>query len=120
MHGQTLNTLHTFGDSRLGMRPDSGVIVGSHGELYGTTALGGASGLGVAYELVPPAQPGGTWTYVVLHSFSTKNGDGHPVAGVVTRVWSSESRATHGVNHRRNRHPAAKSPPQPGSRILCA
>jgi hypothetical protein len=48
LHAQTLNTLYTFADSKFGRRPDSGAIVGTHGELYGTTLLGACTGGGSA------------------------------------------------------------------------
>jgi hypothetical protein len=61
-----------------GSRPEGGVIADKSGNLYGTTAYGGSGtcillggnvGCGVAYELSPPAQKGGQWTYTILYSF---------------------------------------------------
>lgn len=79
---QTLNTIYSFGspDSD-GISPSGGVILGSQGELYGTTEHGGASNFGTVYELLPPASPGGAWTEVVLHSFNGEDGE-IPVAGL--------------------------------------
>jgi uncharacterized repeat protein (TIGR03803 family) len=61
-----------------GSRPEGGVIADKSGNLYGTTAYGGSGtcillggnvGCGVVYELSPPAQEGGQWTYTVLYNF---------------------------------------------------
>jgi hypothetical protein len=63
----------------------------SQGNFYGTTGSGGAFGqghcriygCGVAYELSPPGQAGGTWTEKLLHVFG-KPGDGtQPIGGLV-------------------------------------
>jgi len=82
LHGQTLNTIYSFGHNELGYKPTSGVVVGLDRALYGTTPSGGGSGLGVVYKLVPPSSPGGEWAQVVIHSFSSSNGDGPPTMGV--------------------------------------
>ena len=61
-----------------GSFPEGGVIADAGGNLYGTTAYGGSGtcllfggdvGCGVAYELSPPVQKGGQWTYTVLYNF---------------------------------------------------
>ena len=83
MYGQTLNTLYSFGHNKLGYHPYAGVIFGPNGELYGTTPYGGEWGLGVVYELLPPASSGAAWTEVVLHSFNSNNGDGAPTTGLL-------------------------------------
>jgi uncharacterized repeat protein (TIGR03803 family) len=64
-------TLHSFLGSPDGATPYGGVIIGERGILYGTTLRGGASDLGAVFEL---AVSGGSWTSIVLHSFS--GGDG--------------------------------------------
>lgn len=48
--GGTLTTLHLF-DSTDGGWPLSGVIQGSDGNFYGTTALGGANGTGTIFKM---------------------------------------------------------------------
>jgi uncharacterized repeat protein (TIGR03803 family) len=65
-----------------GALPGANVILGQDGSLYGTTQYGGsattgspctsngASGCGTAFQLAPPAAPGGTWTETVLYSFT--------------------------------------------------
>jgi hypothetical protein len=82
-NGQTLNVLYSFAHDKLGYSPFSGVTVGPRGEIYGTLPLGGASGFGAAYQLLPPASPGGPWVEQVLHSFSSQNGDGQVLAGLL-------------------------------------
>jgi uncharacterized repeat protein (TIGR03803 family) len=81
LHGQTLNTLHSFGHNAGGYSPQSGVTVGPNGELYGTTPFGHTPHLGVAYELAPPSSPGGAWTEVALHNFSAN--DGQSIEGLL-------------------------------------
>ena len=83
IYGQTLNTLYSFSHNELGYQPRTGVTIGPNGQLYGTSLYGGASGLGVAYELLPPASSGAAWTYVVLHSFNSNSGDGPPTSGLL-------------------------------------
>jgi len=51
--GWSESTLHSFGLGSDGSLPYGGVIFGADGNLYGTTYQGGASGLGIAYKLVP-------------------------------------------------------------------
>jgi len=50
------------------------VTVGESGTVYGTTEYGGASLLGTAFALKPPAAPGGAWTEIPLHVFSGSDG----------------------------------------------
>jgi uncharacterized repeat protein (TIGR03803 family) len=57
------------------------VIFDSAGNLYGTTAGGGAHGFGVVFELSPV---GGIWTETVLHSFAG-NPDGWGPQGSLIR-----------------------------------
>ena len=59
---------------------NNGVILGSDGQLYGTTALGGQSGGGVVYQL-----NGGGRHETVLYSFATftSNGFDRPSGGVI-------------------------------------
>ena len=61
----TLNTLHTFGGQMV-QGPQSGLIMDSAGNLYGTTNQEGAHGYGSVFKLSPL---NGGWTYVSLHDF---------------------------------------------------
>ena len=64
-----------------GANPSSGVIRDSAGNLYGTTAFGGASRVGVVFKV----SPSGTET--VLHSFTFGDGSG-------PNAWSGTWRVT--------------------------
>jgi uncharacterized repeat protein (TIGR03803 family) len=81
LHGQTLNTLWTFGKGEFGSQPANGVAIGPQGQLYGATLRGGASRNGVAFGLAPPSSPGGAWTPTILHQFGTV--EGVPGAGLM-------------------------------------
>jgi uncharacterized repeat protein (TIGR03803 family) len=65
-----------------GANPQSTLIFGPGGVLYGTTVNGGDFNNGVVFQLTP--SPGGDWTETVLYSFTGQNGDGaNPWEGVV-------------------------------------
>jgi uncharacterized repeat protein (TIGR03803 family) len=74
----TETTLHVFpktgGDGEI---PYAGVILGSDGNLYGTTYFGGSSGFGTVFKVTP----GGTET--VFYSFAGGSDGEHPYAGVI-------------------------------------
>jgi uncharacterized repeat protein (TIGR03803 family) len=79
----TEHVLHSFGGLD-GRDPIAGVVADSAGNLYGTTAFGGAGpvlGCGVVFELAP--QAGGTaWIESVLHSFNCIDGF-QPQSGLI-------------------------------------
>src|SRR5271157_2809775 len=52
-----------------GYYPYAGLIQDTAGNLYGAADLGGGNDFGAVFELMPPAQQGGTWTETVLYSF---------------------------------------------------
>ena len=64
-------------------------MIDAPGNLYGTSANGGACGRGSVFEVSPPASSGGSWTEKVLYSFryicngKTSNDGATPLAGVV-------------------------------------
>ena len=68
----TYHVLHRFTGGKGGAHPTGGLILDSSGNLYGTTAQGGASGFGVVFELTP--QPTGGWKETVLHTFLGRPG----------------------------------------------
>jgi len=63
-----------------GTYPHAGMVLDSHGNLYGTTLGGGSSGNGTVFELTPNSQGG--WTETILHSFNGTYGS-QPSGGVV-------------------------------------
>jgi uncharacterized repeat protein (TIGR03803 family) len=73
-----LTTLHTFnaGGTGEGNYPQAGLVQGTDGNLYGTTAYGGASGYGTIFKITPAG------TLTTLHSFDISDG-ANPYAGVV-------------------------------------
>jgi uncharacterized repeat protein (TIGR03803 family) len=73
-----LTTLYSF-DGTDGYRPQAGLVQATDGNLYGTTAYGGANQFGTVFKITT----GGTLT--TLHSFDSPNGtDGaYPFAGLV-------------------------------------
>jgi uncharacterized repeat protein (TIGR03803 family) len=77
----TEKVLHSFGNGKDGEHPYSGLVLDASGNLYGTTYVGGANGLGTVFELTPKA--GGKWAEQVLHSFSGKDG-AYPYVGLIT------------------------------------
>jgi uncharacterized repeat protein (TIGR03803 family) len=75
----TESILHSFKGSD-GVWPEAGLTFDSVGNLYGTTARGGAYERGTVFELIP--NPDGSWRESVLHSF--RSGDGRaPAAGLI-------------------------------------
>jgi uncharacterized repeat protein (TIGR03803 family) len=75
----TGSVLHSFKGSD-GEYPDAGLIFDKAGNLYGTTNVGGAPGLGTVFKLAPNAD--GSWTESVLHSFDGSDGAA-PIAGLI-------------------------------------
>ncbi|HET9407905.1 MAG TPA: choice-of-anchor tandem repeat GloVer-containing protein [Candidatus Sulfotelmatobacter sp.] len=75
---QTERILHSFTGGSDGLFPESGMIFDGKGNLYGTTAGGGAnggcSGCGTVFKLSPTAS--GAWTETILYGFGASFGDG--------------------------------------------
>ena len=69
-------------DGGVGGDPQAGLIVDAKGNLYGTTAFGGARAGGSVFELTPAK--GGTWSVKPLHLFLTGIHDGQRPQGGVT------------------------------------
>ena len=70
-----LNSFSTAGGD--GQWPQTALVEGSDGALYGRTALGGANGTGTVFKLNPDGR-----SYSVLHNFSGSDG-WNPETGLV-------------------------------------
>jgi hypothetical protein len=80
--------LHQFGNSATdGGYPVGGLVVDSHGVLYGATSAGGTNGLGTAFQL---GYTGSSATESVIFNYSTKNGS-VPLAGFLLKGSGSEA-----------------------------
>jgi uncharacterized repeat protein (TIGR03803 family) len=67
-----------------GNNPQNNLVADSKGNLYGTTASGGANSQGVVFKLVRPSAGSTSWTQTVLWSFGSVSGDGFgPVNGLL-------------------------------------
>jgi uncharacterized repeat protein (TIGR03803 family) len=66
----TVTTLYTFGNT--GQDPVGGVLIDAAGDLFGTTASGGAGGWGTVFEI--PKTSTGYSTLITLASFNLANG----------------------------------------------
>jgi uncharacterized repeat protein (TIGR03803 family) len=74
--GSKGKVIYNFHDAPDGVSPDAALIFDSSGNLYGTTYLGGAYGLGTVFELSPGS--GGQWSESLLHSFAEGDDGGLP------------------------------------------
>jgi len=79
-----------------GAGPASALLLGAGGNLYGTTAGGGASagGYGTVFKLAPDGNGG--WTETILHSFNGNDGGGPMDAPLVSDAQGNLYRVTHG------------------------
>jgi uncharacterized repeat protein (TIGR03803 family) len=81
--------LYNFTGASDGGEPFARPILDQHGNLYGTTFLGGdfscatgyGNGCGTVFELSPPAGSGTVWSETVLHAFTGTGGDGELPTG---------------------------------------
>ncbi len=76
----TERVAYSFGNGTDGNFPTAVLIFDRAGNLYGTTYLGGSSGAGTMFELMPA---GGGWTEQVLHNFGSGTDGANPYAGLV-------------------------------------
>jgi uncharacterized repeat protein (TIGR03803 family) len=98
--GWTESMLHRFSGSD-GANPNySGVILDSHGNLYGTTSAGGPLNYGTVFELT---NPGSGWQESLLYAFLHNNDDQgrYPNGGLILdgqgNLYGTTPRG--GVNH---------------------
>jgi uncharacterized repeat protein (TIGR03803 family) len=75
-------TLHKFTGGKDGALPYSALIFDKLGNLYGTTALGGANKAGTVFSLTPTGT--GAWTKTVLYSFTGGSDGANPDAGLIS------------------------------------
>jgi uncharacterized repeat protein (TIGR03803 family) len=76
--GTNYQVLHSFtGAGGDGLAPFGSLLVGSSGNLYGTTPSGGTYGKGVVFKIGPDGA-----TYQVLHSFTDSDGI-NPYGGLI-------------------------------------
>ncbi len=75
---QLYNFAGITGTNADGEAPNSGLVADSAGNLYGTTAFGGAYH-GTVFQLTP--RPNGTWTETILYRFP--GGDGFGPSGLI-------------------------------------
>ncbi len=71
----TETIVYSFAGGDDGGSPTSGIILGSDGNLYGTTSNGGVDDDGTAFEL---AHSGSGWTKTTLYSFHYESDGGGP------------------------------------------
>jgi uncharacterized repeat protein (TIGR03803 family) len=80
----TETNLYTFNGAGNGYYPYGSLAADAAGNLYGTTLEGGQYNLGTVYELSPPPQLGGPWTFSTIYSFGKSDLDGSaPQAGLI-------------------------------------
>ena len=74
--------LYSFiGGIKDGGGPSAGLIFDTAGNLFGTTAGGGAYGRGVVFQLTPNSN--GSWKEKLLHQFTAGKDGGYPNAGLI-------------------------------------
>ena len=76
--------IYRFGDTAMGVRPASGMIMDAAGKLYGTLYKGEAGVNGGVFELSPPADGTRHWIARTLYRFNRDHGEKYPVSAVLT------------------------------------
>jgi uncharacterized repeat protein (TIGR03803 family) len=66
--GWTQSVIYNFTGGDDGYGPGSGVTFDKHGNIYGTTPVGGAKGYGTIWQLRPQAN--GRWQFRLVHTFT--------------------------------------------------
>jgi len=83
--GDTYKVLHDFGQGYDGWAPESGLVLDSNGNLYGTTTAGGSGcsqypGCGIVFEMTPSGYGG--WSETAIHNFNANDG-AHPYDALI-------------------------------------
>jgi hypothetical protein len=95
-----LTQLYVFSGGNDGSGPKAGVTLDAHGDVFGTTLIGGSHYMGVAFELLKPASATTAfWKEVVLHTFAGGSKDGAGPSGEVTLVGKDVYGATYAGGH---------------------
>jgi uncharacterized repeat protein (TIGR03803 family) len=89
----TVTTLYSFTGAADGSVPFGTLVVGSDGNLYGATELGGSDGFGTVYKVTPSG------SFTSLHSFSDGDGDSNPYNGLVQASDGNFYGTTSGLIH---------------------
>ena len=79
----SLTTLYTLTGWKDGGFPETNVIVGGSGALFGTAYAGGSLGAGTVFELLPPGTTGGAWTEQTLYTFTGGADGANPIGSLV-------------------------------------
>jgi uncharacterized repeat protein (TIGR03803 family) len=79
----TETVLHSFQGCNDGYLPQSGLLMGVGGALYGTTSAGGARSNGTLFRLNPPAAGKKNWTKTTLHVFAGGKDGSSPYATLI-------------------------------------
>jgi uncharacterized repeat protein (TIGR03803 family) len=73
-------TLYTFACGRDGSTPLGSVALDKDGNVYGTTKLGGAKGVGTVFKLAPS---GSGWSKTILHNFGDTGDGQYPTGSLI-------------------------------------
>jgi hypothetical protein len=83
--------LYTFKGGSDGQSPVAPLVADAHGNLYGTTQVGGGGtpcdgsteGCGTVFELIAPSSPSGAWQEKVLYVFTGQADGEFPTGGLI-------------------------------------
>jgi hypothetical protein len=83
----TETVIYSFLGGTQGWQPSGNLLLGAHGELYGTTRRGDINFCpnaycGTVFSLTPPSGGSGQWTLAILYEFLSPTGS-EPVSGVI-------------------------------------
>lgn len=94
----TENVLYNFTGNNDGGEPMGNVLLGTDGNIYGTTAGYGQFNYGVVYRLTAP-QSGGNWGFSVLHAFAGSSDGEVPRDGLIQDANGTLYGTTAGFDH---------------------